>query len=157
MDKSVKNSHRKDWRSLGVIICHICLSLLFNVLNLLPCRASQEEPRSFPPAPNCQYEHFSTALNTPPLNSSTPKVYSQLLVWRGCPPAAKTSVFHSRFVPTGRMLLKANLIVQLKDQLAPPGDCMLSWPWSKLLQLSIAGENFLLILQPLNLTFAKWT
>ena len=43
------------------IICHICLSLLFNALNLLPYRASQEEQRSFPPAPNCLYEHFSTA------------------------------------------------------------------------------------------------
>ena len=91
--------------------------------------AMQSQPgrtKVFPTsAPNCQYEHFSTAPNTPPLNSSTPKVYSQLLFWRGCPPAAKTSVFHSRFVPTGRMLLKANLIVRLRDQLAPPGDCTL--------------------------------
>ena len=46
-------------------------------------------------------------------------MYSQWLIWRD----VKASVFHSRFVPTGRMLLKANPPARLKDQLDLPGDC----------------------------------
>ena len=40
------------WENLIVMISgtnlHFCLSPLFNALNLLPCRANEEEPRSLP-------------------------------------------------------------------------------------------------------------